>query len=191
MPAQVHINAKSEFTGLNPEGTIFVHLDVPGNDSKIYGRVRCLSVVLNGANITTEIIKSNAPPPFAQPGGSVIARFEDNASLGPTRRRSRMSSRFAGARGERPLARYSRAREPSRRSRKATTWCTTRSSGSKRMSRRDAAPHGGGAVFAAEPSGFAPAGLPLRLTQEPVDLVIQGRLGFALLEPAMPALGNL
>jgi hypothetical protein len=78
-----HANAKSEFDGSNPEGTVFAHVTVvpTGADEEVYGRVTCLRVVGNQAVVGAEVTKTSNPA-FLPVGFGAVAQYVDNGEPG-------------------------------------------------------------------------------------------------------------
>ena len=81
--AQFHSNAKSEFTGSSPEGTVFAHLTVvaSGVQADLHGRVTCLTVGGNQAVVGAEVTSSSNPA-FVPEGAGLFAQVVDNGEPG-------------------------------------------------------------------------------------------------------------
>jgi hypothetical protein len=81
--ALFHTNAKSEFDGSNPEGTVFAHITevATGFQAEVYGRVTCLNVVGNQAVVGSEITKTSDPG-FLPVGIGALAQYTDNGEPG-------------------------------------------------------------------------------------------------------------
>ena len=78
---QIHVNAKSDFNGLNPQGTFFIKVDedpfLP--EVTVSGRITCLEVsgpTFNSAGVGGEITKTTDPSQ-APVGNSFLMRYED------------------------------------------------------------------------------------------------------------------
>ena len=78
-----HTNAKSDFNGLSPEGTVFAHVTIvpTGAEEEVYGRVTCLRVVGNQAVVGAEVTKTSNPA-FLPVGFGAVAQYVDNGEPG-------------------------------------------------------------------------------------------------------------
>ena len=85
----IHTNAKSEFDGSSPEGTVFAHVTVvaTGLQPEVYGRVTCLRVVGNQAVVGAEVTKTSDPA-FLPVGFGAVAQYVDNGEPGSADRGS-------------------------------------------------------------------------------------------------------
>jgi hypothetical protein len=75
----LHVNAKSDFNGLNPQGTFFIQLEQSASlgPVTVSGRVTCLEVIFgNSAGVSGEITKTTDPSQ-APVGNSFLMRYQD------------------------------------------------------------------------------------------------------------------